>query len=521
MRISDPMWRKLLPIFSALVLVWGCSPAVSRNGSSAVAGAPFPQAPEQSIEKSPPEPPPVRSLLVTTIDEKLPEPKEMISFVLKDADIKDVLMGLSRMSRFNIVFEQDIGGKISVDLKEVTLDEALKVLLTPMGLEFKREGRMIQVFKPKLETRIFTLNYVSTTRKGKNQIQASSGGGGAATGTAATAAPATGAAATGTTSGGAGDSSQVESSDQIDQWEEIKQGLLGLVSKEGKFSINRWAGLISITDYPVNLLKVASYLEAVEGSVQRQVLIEAEVLEITMTEDFEFGIDFAGGDRKKDPQRTIRGGGGVASSLTQAGIISQILNPRSGIFNIGLEDRNLSFLLDLLQKEGKLKVLSRPSISTLNNQKAIIKVTTDDVFFKAVVTPPNQAGQGQVTNFSPEPVSIGIVLAVTPQISSDGHIIMEVHPSVTEKTGERESRNFDTAPVLDVRSTNTVLRVKDGETIIIAGLMKDKNTRQVKEVPFLGKIPVLGLLFQQIDEEKVKTELVIKITPKIVLGSGT
>jgi len=517
------IFGKFLTVFSALILAWGCS-AVSRNGPAAPA---LPQAVERSVESSAPKPPPVRSLLVTTIDEKLPEPKELISFALKDADIKDVLMGLSRMSRYNIVFEQDISGKLSVDLKEVTLEEALKLLLPPMGLEFKRDGRMIQVSKPKVETRIFTLNYVSTTRKGKNQIQAASGSGGASTGTTGTAAagattPST-ASGTGAAAGGAGDTSQVESSDQIDQWEEIKQGLAGLVSKEGKFSINRWAGLISVTDFSSNLLKIATYLEAVEGSAQRQVVIEAEVLELSQTEDFEFGIDLVGGSRRDsgDIKHIIQGGGGFASALTRAGIFSQHLNPRTGIINIGLADERLTFLLDLLQKEGKLKVLSRPSVSTLNNQKAIIKVTTDDVFFKAVVTPPNQAGQGQVTNFSPQTVSIGIVLAVTPQISQDGYIIMDVHPSVTEKTGTATSPNNDTAPIVDVRSANTVLRVKDGETIIIAGLMKDKNDRQVKEIPYLSKIPLVGVLFQQIDESKIKTELVIKITPRIVLGSTT
>ncbi|MBI4491126.1 MAG: secretin and TonB N-terminal domain-containing protein, partial [Deltaproteobacteria bacterium] len=361
---------KLLTIFSALILVWGCSAKVSRNGPTATALAPLPQAAERTMESSPPKPPPVRSLLVTTIDEKLPEPKELISFALKDADVKDVLMGLSRMSRYNIVFEQDISGKLSVDLKEVTLEEALKLLLPPMGLEFKRDGRMIQVSKPKVETRIFTLNYVSTTRKGKNQIQAASGSGGAAATTPGVAP----AAASG--AGGAGDTSQVESSDQIDQWEEIKQGLTGLVSKEGKFSINRWAGLISVTDFSPNLLKIATYLEAVEGSAQRQVVIEAEVLELSQTEDFEFGIDWVGGSRANpnDIKHKIQGGVGFADALTRAGIISQHLNPRSGIINIGLADERLTFLLDLLQKEGKLKVLSRPSVSTLNNQKAIIKV---------------------------------------------------------------------------------------------------------------------------------------------------
>ncbi len=514
MEISVRTQRKLLMIFSVLVLSWGCAPGVSRNAPPAVNVASTAQPTKEPTSKAAPKPPPIRSMLVSPIDGHLPEPKELISFTLKDADVKDVLMGLSRMSRYNIVFEQDIAGKVSVDLKEVTLEEALKVLLPPMGLEFKRDGRMIQVFKPKLESRIFTLNYISTTRKGQSQISATSGGGGES------AESTQGGTETGGSGSEEGDFSKVQSSDQADPWGEIRQGLKGLISKEGKFSTNTMAGIISVRDYPANLLSIANYLEAVEGSVHRQVIIEAEVLEITLTEDFEYGIDFVGGDRKRDPQRKIEGGGGLVSAITQAGIVSQILNPGTGIFSIGLADKKLSFLLDLLQKEGKLKVLSRPSISTLNNQKAIIKIATDDVFFETTTTITEGVAQ---TNVSSTTVTIGVVLSVTPQIASDGYIIMEVHPIVTDSTATRTftAREVTSSrPVLDVRETNTVLRVKDGETIIIAGLIKEKVDRQVQEVPFLSKIPLLGLLFQQIDESKINTELVIKITPKIVVGSS-
>ena len=326
MKISIRAQRKLLTIFSVLVLSWGCSPGVSRNAPPAANVASTAQPTKESTGKAAPKPPPIRSMLVSPIDGRFPMPKELISFTLKDADVKDVLMGLSRMSRYNIVFEQDIVGKVSVDLKEVTLEEALTVLLPPMGLEFKRDGRMIQVFEPKLETRIFTLNYISTTRKGQSQISATSGGGGES------AESTQGGTETGGSGSEEGDFSKVQSSDQADPWDEIRQGLKSLISKEGKFSTNTMAGIISVRDYRANLLSIANYLEAVEGSVHRQVIIEAEVLEITLTEDFEFGIDFVGGDQKGAPQREIEGGGGLVSAITQAGIVSQILNPGTGIF---------------------------------------------------------------------------------------------------------------------------------------------------------------------------------------------
>jgi type II secretory pathway component GspD/PulD (secretin) len=187
------------------------------------------------------------------------------------------------------------------------------------------------------------------------------------------------------------------------------------------------------------------------------------------------------------------------------------------VFGIGVADVGFAMLLDLLQAEGKLRTLSRPSVSTLNNQKAIIKVATDDVFFETNTVLTAQ-GIAQ-TNVISRSVTIGVVLSVTPQIASDGYIIMDVHPTVTDSTSVRtfEAGGVSASrPVVDVRETNTVLRVKDGESIVIAGLVQRKSDRRVRKVPWLGSIPVLGVLFQQVKESSENTELVIKITPRIV-----
>lgn len=508
--------RTVVSLAAILALTSGCAAGVRQSRiPSPAAPAVTPVAPPSPPAQPEPAVAPrtsVKALLVSPIAEELRGARELISFSVKNVDVKDVLLGLSRMSHANIVFGQDIAGKVSVDLKDVTVDEALKNLLSPMGLEFTRDGRTFHITKQKMQTRIFSVNYIHTRRKGESQVFAASSGG-TSGGTAAGAAP----TATGTQASGAESTgfSRVKGEDSTNLWEEVKTTLERTLSPQGRHSINPMAGIVVVTDFPGELERIAKYFEAVETSVRRQVLIQAEILEIKLTEDFEYGIDFSG-------RKRLGAFKGLEPGLKEGGpaktIFSQLLNPRLGIFNIGLADATVAMVLDLLQKEGKLRVLSRPSVSTLNSQKAIIKVATDDVFFETSTAVTENVAQTNVTSRS---VTIGVVLSVTPQIASDGYIIMDIHPIVTDSTLTRTFKSGSveaSRPVVDVRETNTVLRVKDGESIVIAGLVKTKVDKQVRRVPLLSSIPVLGLLFQHIDESKENTELVIKITPRIVAG---
>lgn len=527
--MSTAITRQVVSLIAILAVGYGgCAtetrpPAVKLPAAVTVAPAPS-GAPSSGPSQPEPAPQPrssVKSLLVSPIAEEPRGPQELISFSVKNVEIKDVLLGLSRMSKANIVFEQDIAGKVSVDLKDVTIDEALKDLLSPMGLEFTRDGRTIHITKQKLQTRIFALNYISTRRSGESQVAATSGGGtstaAGAAGTTAPAAPTAGGAAAGADQSTG--FSRVKGEDSTDLWKEVEENLKKLLSPQGTYTINKMAGIVVASDFPSQLDRLARYFDAVETSVRRQVLIQAEILEITLTEDFGYGIDVAGKKRlgafkALEPGLTA---GGPART-----IFSQLLGARPGILNIGLADATVSIVLDMLQEEGKVRILSRPSVSTLNNQKAIIKVATDEPFFETTTT--LVQGVGSQSSVTTTKVTIGIVLSVTPQISSDGYIIMDIHPSVTDSTRTKEfkTQNVETsAPIVDVRETNTVLRVKDGESILIAGLVKTSSTRQVREVPLLSKIPLLGLLFKRVDDSSKNTELVIKITPRIVAGNAS
>ena len=523
--MSTVLPRRVTSLIALLAVAFGgCSvgtrPAMPPPVAARVPPASTGVSPSSPISPEPTQAPrnSVKALLVGPIAEEPRDGRDLISFSVKNVDFKDVLLGLSRMSNSNIIFEQDIAGKVSVDLKDVTVEEALKSLLPPMSLEFTRDGRTIHITKQKVQTRIFPLNYIATRRKGESQVYATSSSSSASTASATGGATAPGAApTTGGTQGSADQTvgfTRLKGEDSANLWEDVKTTLDGLLSPQGKYSLNPLAGIVVVTDFPSRLDRMAAYFEAVETSVRRQVLIQAEILEIILTEDFEYGIDFAWLQKKGKFAGTNPGlqDGGPPKS-----IFSQLLNPRSGVFNIGLADATVAAVLDLLQTEGKVRVLSRPSVSTLNSQKAIIKVATDDVFFQTNTLLTVQ-GLAQ-TNVTQQNVTLGVVLSVTPQIASDGYIIMDVHPTVTDSTQSRTFKSGDvvaTAPVVDVRETNTVLRVRDGESIVIAGLVKTKKDREVRRVPLLSSIPVIGVLFQQLKESSQNTELVIKITPRIV-----
>jgi MSHA biogenesis protein MshL len=340
----------------------------------------------------------------------------------------------------------------------------------------------------------------------------------------------------------------------MDLWSEVQKGLetiiFGSTDEKGKGAtpetgkttwtrvdekgkkliINKSTGVVWVTDYPLNLNKTASFLESIEGSSQRQVTIQAKIMEVILSDEYQAGINWRvieGLPRSinlswglTDQAGTTGFPGGSSSStsgtVTTPGVLK--IKPFGGIFAIGAPgtDVALSDVVQAISEQGDVKVLSSPTISTLNNQKAIIRVANQDVFFitGAVAT------QTTVTQtIQPMTIDVGIILDVTPQIAEDGTIIMNIHPSITEKTGDKPSPDGKTTfPLLSVRETDTTVRVKDGQTIVIAGLMQEKKDQTVIGVPLLKSIPLLGGLFRYKTENKRNSELVIMITPTLQVG---
>jgi MSHA type pilus biogenesis protein MshL len=541
--------------FMSLIVALGCA-APPKKERAALPSQMLAQAQPQPTEEK------LQELLMPQGEEAKEIPEKLYSLFVRDADVQEVLLAFSKESDLNIVIDPELSGRVTIDLKRVTLKEVLNSILTPLGWTFRTDGKFIKIFRPQMETRFFTLNYVATKRGGKREVYASTGGGmqngligqqtGASTGQQIT--TASGNARTGY--------SDLVSVDEIDLWEEIRKGLEAIVfgsaeekkayseaekmtftkvdEKGKKLVINKSTGVICVSDYPINLNKVASFIEAIEGSSQRQVTIQAKILEVILNDEYKEGVNWkvieglprfvnlAWGLTNESGTTGFPGGvggfisgtttgtGTTASTITTPGTFK--IKPFGGVLTIGPGGTEvlLSDIVQAISEQGDVKILSNPTISTLNNQKAIIRVGDQDVFFitGAVAT------QTTVTQFiQPMTIDVGIILDVTPQIAEDGTIIMNIHPSITEKTGEKLAPDGkSTFPLLSVRETDTTVRVKDGQTVIIAGLMQEKTEETFIGVPGLQSLPIFGNLFRHRSEKKRNVELVIMITPTLQIG---
>jgi len=528
---------------SLLCLLWavGCAAPLKKERTP---------LPSQKVEPAKPQPPPeekLKELVIPQREEAKKVPEKLYSFFARDSNIQDILLAFSKESDYNIVIDPELSGKVTIDLKRVTLKEALDAILFPLGWTYRIEDKFVKIMRPQLESRFFTLNYLATKRSGKREIYASTGGG-LQTGVLPGTQSSTG------SSGARTGFSDLVSVDEMDLWRDIQKGLEAIVfgsvdektasdaekaawtrvdGKGRKLIINKSASVILVTDYPINLNKIASYLETVEGSAQRQVTIQAKIFEVILSDENKEGINWKvieslprianlswGLTNKAGTTGYPGTTGGFTLGSTTTGTSVQTpgtfkIKPFGGTLAIGTEVA-LSDIMQAIAEQGDIKVLSSPTISTLNNQKAIIRVGNQDVFFitGAVAT------QTTVTQIiQPMTIDVGIILDVTPQIAEDGTIIMNIHPSITEKTGEKITPDGKTTfPLLSVRETDTTVRVKDGQTIIIAGLMQEKNEESYIGVPVLHSIPLLGGLFRYRTEKKRIAELVIMITPTLQVG---
>ena len=432
-------------------------------------------------------------LIVMEIEGKR-APERLFSFSLRDADIREVLMALSKQTSFNIVVKPTVKGIVTVDLEDVTLIEALDILTDLLDLTYTIKQSIVRVFEPVPVTRIFSLQYVSLKRTASSstsaQIGASGGGG-----------------------GGSG-ATTVTTSTDTDLWKDIEAGVEKLLSKDGTVIVDKQSGNILVTDLPKVLDRVASFLESIEGSVQRQVLIEAKIIEVVLTGEYRFGIDW-GAIVKAG---ALRG----ASPAFPGRIFGQSLAPETGDFQVGVTSTDFDALLSLLSKQGEVNVLSSPKLATLNNQTAVIRSATDEVFFeKRVVSTPGEGGRVVETEVTPRTVTIGVVLSITPQISSDGNIILHIRPTVTESSREKTIEiggDSFSVPIVDVREADLVVRAREGQVVVIGGLIQERKRNDESKVPILGDLPIIGRLFRSTTQEVRKTELVILLSATLMVG---
>ncbi len=478
------------------------------------------------------------------IDRKSTETR--FDLVVNNAPANQVFLGIVSGTRYSMLVHPDVTGSVSVNLKDVTLFEALDALRELYGYEYKVDNTRIFIQPSAMQTRVFQVNYLTGQRRGTSDIRVTSGSvsdAGVAGGPNSTTT-----ALPGSTTGNVVrsiESSRIATTSNSDFWVELAGSLKAIVGVEGGRSVvvSPQSGVVVVRGMPADLRNVAAYLRATQLSVERQVILEAKILEVELNDGYQAGINWAGiaNHRNRSLALGRSSGGFTANSGNNTGLtidtrnslldavnVNPLLSATNGIFGIAFASQNFAALIEFLQTQGNVQVLSSPRIATLNNQKAVLKVGTDD-FFVTNVSSNTTASTGATTTtptVTLQPFFSGIALDVTPQIDANNNIILHIHPSVSLVTESNRIINLGSAGTLqlplassNISETDSIVRAQNGQVVAIGGLMRERMTEDRSQVPALGDVPFLGSLFRQTNQIAIKRELVILLKPTIVEGN--
>ena len=427
---------------------------------------------------------------------------DLYSFSLREADVKDILRAIARQTDYNVVVEPDVKGFTTVDLKQVTLPKALEYILEPLNYTFKIEDRTVYVSKPKLEPKVFTINYLALKKTSVSKVQWKEGGSSTTT------------SGTNTTSSEE-KTLEIKSESETDLWKNLEDNLKAMMSPDGKFAVNRQAFTIIVTDYPKNLKRVSLLLDNLEGPMHRQILIEAKIVEVILHEGSRIGVNWQVVNARVGQFAQISATQFIPVPADFITDPSRVLRFQVGSISSG--DLNLAnTYVDALQQEYRTEVLSSPKVATLNNQRAVIKATRQEVYFDQSQS---VSSGGNLATYTPRFINVGVVLDVIPQIDENNNIILSIHPiysTIAGTTPYPDATMTGGVPVVTTREADTVVRVKDGETVVIAGLIQERKFKDRTGIFGLANIPLLGPLFRADTEEKQNTELVVFLTPRII-----
>ncbi len=465
-------------------------------------------------------------------------PEKRMRIAAHDVDAVEFFGSLFKGSRYSVAVHPGVAGVISVELKDVTLQEALATVGDMYGFDVQRKGNVFHVYPAGLRTETIPVNYLMMARRGLSRTSVSTGGvtandnnngnnnnfdNGLNNSGNNNSQSNTASGDNNTNSNG----TRIETDSNNDYWTDLRDALQTLIGTgEGRAVITSpQAGLVTVRAYPKELKAVREFLDQSGEHLKRQVVLEARILEVSLNEGYEQGVDWSGLSASWDGGKGITGGGSLMDSPI-ASTPNQIFRALGGGAGFTISDGNFNVAVSLLKTQGDVNTLSSPRVTATNNQKAVIKVGTDEYFVTNASTTTTTSGTSApivTPNVELTPFFSGIALDVTPQIDEQGKVLLHIHPSVIDTEEQSKTISVGTADPLvlplaksSIRESDTVVQANNGDIIVIGGLMKTDRQEIVSKVPLLGDIPWVGEAFTNRRESNRKVELVILLKPTVV-----
>ena len=450
----------------------------------------------------------------------------------RDVDARIFFASLIGDSEYSVAIHPDVTGEITLSLKQVTLAEAIRVIEDMYGYEVKLKGRVYHIYPAGMRIASFTLDYLFMNRMGGSRTTVLAGNltdddddddssdddySSSSNGSSNNSGDTNNSEFSGEfTSSGLQDGTKITTITSTNYWAYLERKINTLLENKDRRDVivSPMSGVITIRAYPNEIRVVREFLEKETDHLTRQVILEMQLIEVTLSDEYQQGVNWS---------TAADATANVLFNTTSQFADSAIRNTIGGGGAITFSSGDFSSVVSLLSTQGDVNVLSKPRITAMNNQKAIIKVGGDEYFVTDIST---TTVTGTATTSSPSieltPFFSGISVDVTPKINDDDSVLLHIHPAIIDVEEQTKTVSYSDGSLVipvaksDVRESDTVVKAKSGEVIVIGGLMKTIEEDIISKVPFIGDIPWLGEFFTNRQKVNNKTELVILVKPQIV-----